>query len=166
MKNTKTNVKFNIIDLLIVIVVIICLVFAVNVLKNRFSKQASFDMDVTLKITGISSDDIQTLVLGQKIFLPELAQSFGTVKKILADSHKEYIYNNEKARFTETEFADLYDVYLTLSVNCSKRNGRYYKDTFEISSNIHIKPDFSFNYDNAVIYDVAESTGDASESEK
>ena len=60
----------------------------------------------------------------------------------------------------------MYDLYLTLSVNCVKKNGRYYKDTFEISSNIIIKPDIPFKYDNAVIYNVTESEGGASGNEK
>ncbi|MCR5352865.1 MAG: DUF4330 family protein [Clostridiales bacterium] len=166
MKNTKTNAKFNVIDIIIISIVIICLLFAVNVLRNRFSRKPSQALDVTLKITGVSNDSLQLLEKGQNVFIPEFSSSFGSIKQINAESHKEYIYNNESARFTNTEFPDFYDLYLTLSVNCVKKNGRYYKDTFEISSNIIIKPDIPFKYDNAVIYNVTESEGGASGNEK
>ena len=166
MKNTKTNVKFNVIDIIIISIVIICLLFAVNVLKNKFSRQPSQTLDVTLKITGVTESDIQTLEKGQNIYIPEFSSSFGKIKQINSEIHKEYIYNYDTARFTNTDFPDLYDIYLTLSVNCVKKNGRYYKDTFEISSNLTVKPDIPFKYDNAVIFSVTESEADASGNEK
>ena len=64
MKNTKTNAKFNVIDIIIISIVIICLLFAVNVLRNRFSRKPSQALDVTLKITGVSDDSLQLLEKG------------------------------------------------------------------------------------------------------
>jgi len=154
----KNKHRFNIIDVLIIIGIIAVIVFSFNMLTGDIFGQKIVNVHYTVKFTGVSTDNIDYVTNGSRIYSSNVNIPIGILEDIRIENSVSTEYSPSLDRYTEVENEGMYTVYADLVAGCVFRNGAYFTENMRISENTDISVNIPFPYDKAEIVSVSPKT--------
>lgn len=155
--NNSTNKpihKFNIVDVLIIIGVIVAIVFSVKVLKGEFLDGKIINVQYCIKIDGVTSDALEEYSGGELLYSTNKNIPIGVIEAVRSENMSVTSYNPSARRYITLETPNVYSIYLYITAGCVLKNGCYYTENIRISANTNPEINVPFLYDNAEIISV------------
>ena len=154
MKNNNSSRRFNIIDVIIAIGIILAIISCITILSGTFYKSKITTVRYCVKLEGVDIKAENVLTEGMRIYSSDLNIPVGIVKS--SDFQKMTItsFDRETNRFVTKEQDGLYTLYLYLDAGCSFENGCYHTENLRISENTKIDINVPFLYNDAEIVSV------------
>ncbi len=156
----KSKRKFNIIDLLIILAVLVCILFAANVIVNDLLVSGNQKIEYVIKISDAEPNAKYSFNIGDKVFAGKSNTHIGSISNISAENAGATTFDYNSGRFTKTSISGKYDVYITVSAICSLRDNIYQIGDIQIISNTNPEFNFPFSYENAEIIQVNQIQSD------
>lgn len=132
------KIKFNIVDLLILLIVVIILIFGYKLIKssdNKLNTQESQEKQISYNVlsTGNLQDATRFPKIGDKAYDSVTQEYIGEISNISVENHYGYFYSQNLGEYVKEEIPNTYDMKITISGN------GYETDTDIIVENQNIK---------------------------
>jgi len=132
------KIKFNVVDLLILLIVIVIMIFGYKLIKssdNQLNKQEGDVKQISYNVLSSANlvDSTKMPKIGDKVYDSVTQQYIGEISNISVDSHSGYLYSQNLGAYVKEELPDTYDMKITISGN------GYETDTDVIVENQTIK---------------------------
>lgn len=155
--NNPTNTakrRFNVIDILILLTLLVIAAFAANYIVNdMFSKELA-EVNYILRVDGVSESDISRLVVGDSIAANAAGTTLGKIREISVSDENKAVYSTDTGRFVYTRIPGKYTLYLRVNAVCTHTDHRYRIGDYLISAGLTPEILLPFSFDNAAIISV------------
>ena len=154
----KSFKRFNIIDLIIILVVIAIFFFAVNIIMNNILLSESKLIEYTVKISETDPGNQYYFSVGDKMYAGPTQTNVGNIKKIQPKSAETTIFDYSLGEFKQTYIKGKYDIYITVRATCSVKNNMYSIGDIKITANNNPEFNIPFSFKDIEIINVQEIT--------
>ncbi len=155
--NNPTNTakrRFNVIDILILLTLLVIAAFAANYIVNdMFSKELA-EVNYILRVDGVSEGDINRLTAGDSVAANAAGTTLGKIRDISVSEQSKAVYSADTGRFVYTRIPGKYTLYLRVNAVCTHTDHRYRIGDYLISAGLSPEILLPFSFENAAILSV------------